>query len=187
MGARWTPEDDARIADLWQSERTTKSALPEFPGRSIESIRKRAAALGLPDKRMPPSTLPEKARAYLKTVPTATAKEVADDVRSCEQRMRDALRGMAKRGEIHVVSHDGPHNAAVYAYGPGENAIKPIKLKNERQLNRWVAKNGLDELSDAQLEKEMDKAYRDTKCAWWPAADQVVTQAFRAMVDRRAA
>jgi hypothetical protein len=108
-------------------------------------------------------------------------------MRACEQRIRDALRTMVDKGEIHVVSYDGPHNAAIYAYGPGENAAKPEKLSKKHHQIKWLSKRAPRQLSELEREKALDKAYRDTKCAWWPAADQVVTQAFRAMVERRAA
>jgi hypothetical protein len=76
MGTRWTPDEDAQIMELWESDRPTKSAVPEFPGRTVEAIRKRAAILGLPDKRTAPSVFPNKAREFLMSGRRATAKEI---------------------------------------------------------------------------------------------------------------
>jgi hypothetical protein len=180
MGAKWSNEEDDRIVALWETDKPTKSALPEFPGRTVEAIRKRASVLGLPDKRTAPSVFPNKARDYLQTGCHATALEISIEMRACEQRVRDALRTMVKNGEVHIVSYDGPHRAAIYAYGPGENAPKPEKLSQKEAQLRWAKKKAPRQLSEAEREKALDEAYRDTKCRWWPKLDHGLDQIFAA-------
>lgn len=140
MGAKWSSEDDARVVELWETDRPTKSALPEFPGRTVDAIRRRASVLGLPDKRTAPRSFPNKARDYLKTGRHATVLEITHEMSSCDQRIRDALRTMVRSGEVHVVSYDGPHRAAIYAYGPGENAPKPEKISKKEAKRNWARK-----------------------------------------------
>lgn len=46
-GVTWTAEEDDHLRQLWNSDLTVEELLPEFPGRTINSIRVHAKRLGL--------------------------------------------------------------------------------------------------------------------------------------------
>jgi hypothetical protein len=181
MGAKWTEDEDSRLTALWASNRTAKSAVPEFPGRTFEALLKRAAHLGLDPKSQSEAPTVQKIRECLKDGKARTAAEISDETGTDAHRIRICAYLMVDACEIHVESYDGPYRAAIFVYGPGENATKPEPLTEKERRLRHFAKVEL-EVDDEEVERAKDEEHRDRNCAWWPKADLVVVNAFRAMV-----
>lgn len=150
MKIKWTEEESARLKELWFQPCSIKRHLPELGNRTYQQVIDHAKkVLKLPARPTPDRGLKEYVRSFLMA-------ELGERPCSAWELMqatgfsRSAICRILKNsnpgpdGDIHIAdwrrrSHGGTP-VAVYAAGPGENAIQPaphsLQYHMERQRER---------------------------------------------------
>lgn len=138
MGHCWTPEEKARLIDVWNEPGSLKAiAAQHFPGRSFESLKAMGRNLDLPANRkerlqyrLPPAAGEILVRKALEHNESLTCYEMEIIIGSVTiQTVQEYVKRWFEAGELHIVgwrrrSNDGQWSAA-YKIGKGDNVPKP--------------------------------------------------------------
>lgn len=181
MRKTWTMPELKMLADVYEAG-SLPANLHLFGGRSIETVRAKARAIGLIHQ-----SLPTKIRELMAPKDGAapvprTAAEVAELLGAEKRPVRDVLAAMVLRETAHILEWRGSYHEIVFVHGPGENAVRPLSATPAAYRKRLAEKRrkatgAHDGLSDAQI----DEMYRASD-NWWPRADLVVVSSIDAMV-----
>lgn len=138
----WTPEQDARLCELWARDVPVEQIAAEL-GRTEIAIPKRALGnLGLPrravDQYRNQSIAWPAIQRELQKVPSADSKYLALVTGYSRRQMLILLRQHHTSGDLHIAKWyryaDKGQWAAQYALGAGEDAPKPVPLT---RAQRW--------------------------------------------------
>ncbi|RKE36663.1 hypothetical protein B0G76_2865 [Paraburkholderia sp. BL23I1N1] len=178
----WTVPELKTLTEIYTSGRPLAANLHLFGGRSIETIRAKARAIGLVHQ-----SLPTKIRELMAPKDDAaavprTAAEVAELLSAEKRSVRDVLSAMVLRETAHIVEWRGSYHEIVYVFGPGENAPKPLSATPAAYRKRLIEKRRKAAGMPAGMsDTEVDEMYRAGD-NWWPRADPVVVSSIDAMV-----
>jgi hypothetical protein len=147
---RWSPEEDARLTEVWKDPAPIKTQLDKFPGRSERALADRAAALKLPDRRLFANTARGAATTFARLQKLIEARPSTTDELAVRAHVskKTAWRFVnAHRARMHISKYRpraaNGYAAAVWAWGAGEDAKPPraktpneIALKYYRRIRR---------------------------------------------------
>ena len=145
----WSPQDDARLTEIWKDLAPLKTHLDKFPGRSERALAERGTVLKLPDRRGVASVWRgevtfARIKSLLKARPS-TREELA--ARACVSLSTVRHFTETHRADIHVLRYrprgENGYAAAVWTWGAGEDAPRPkaklpkeIALAYDRRIRR---------------------------------------------------
>jgi hypothetical protein len=150
MDRNWTPEEKARLVDVWNEPCSLKAlAAQYFPGRSPEGLKAMGKRLELPSNRkkrlqyrLAPAPGEILVRKALEHNSSLTCYEIEIIIGSVTiQTIQEYVKRWFEAGELHIVdwrrrSNDG-HWSAAYKLGKGVNVPRPApkpaaKVSRER-------------------------------------------------------
>jgi hypothetical protein len=117
-------------------------------------------------------TIADRINALMSDGMMRTALQVATSCDADLTYVRDLLGHMVANRRAHVSGYANPNRAKMYRYGPGENVPKPLLKTCGAQRERYEARR-----------REGCRTATTAPAPWWPAADEVLVNAVRAMID----
>lgn len=145
----WKPEEDAIVREIWFQKGSLKLHSRRLPGRSPDAIKSRAARLSLPTDRGDLkcnrfSWVTLAIDAELKKGTPLTAAQLAEATGASEVRINVLFADGKAGGRYHVAGYARRSGkgqwAALWALGPGEDAVKPAPLTSREVQRRLYAK-----------------------------------------------
>lgn len=140
--ARWLPEDDLRLTEVWKDPAALKTQIDKFPGRTELALIHRGAELKLPDRRLFANAARSVATTFARIEKLIKARpgsmeEIAVRANVSKATVRRFI--TANRGEMHILKYrpraENGYRAAVWTWGPGKDAVRPkAKTPNEIAL-----------------------------------------------------
>ncbi|WP_137957493.1 hypothetical protein [Burkholderia sp. 4M9327F10] len=171
--ARWLPEDDALLTEIWKDPAPIKTQLDKFPGRTEAGLGARATVLKLPDRRMFANTERGAATTFARLQQLLEAKpgtmdELAARAHVSKATVRRFIQ--TQRADIHILKFrprgENGYAAAVWTWGPGEDAQRPPPKAPKDCALAYYRRMRRDPFFRAKCSARAHRRYETKKGTW---------------------